>query len=328
MLRKLLLVMLVLLFSVLIVHAQDTIDFGDSVDGELEANETIDYTFEAEEGTFVVVGLESDDFDPFLTILDDSGDIVANDDDGGEGTNSMVRFVVPENGEYTAQVSSLFGGSGDFTLSLDTGELATIAAGETVEVEFDGETDGFYFSYEGTQGETISISGVSDGSIDTSLVLFGPDGFEIERDDDSGENTDPLITTAILPQDGMYLIQLVPYAGPSAEGVVAVTVEAVELTSLDGGEPQEVDLFETSEAFFAFTAEEGTTYRLTFTAGGDASVFNEITVDGESVATNSFSGVSQATFDFTVEDSGAGLIRITGFFFDEETLEVSLTPVE
>lgn len=328
MLRKLLWVMLVLALGVAVVNAQDTIAIGDSVDGELEDGETVEYTFEAEQGTFLLISLESDVFDPFLTISDASGNTIATDDDSGDSTNALVRFTVPENGEYTIEVSGLFGGGGAFTLSLSVGEFIEISLGQTARVEFDGETNAFFFGYEGTAGEVITVSAVTDGSIDTNLTVFGPSGFEVASDEDSGENNDPLIQVVVLSEDGTYQIQLSSYLGSSVEGVVEVTVETAELTSLDDGETQEVNLFETSQVFFSFTAEEDVTYRLTFTAGGDASVFTNITIDGQQIANTSFNGVSQSTIDFTAETSGFGLVEITGFFFAEEMLEVSLAPVE
>lgn len=330
MLRKRLLVMLALVFSVLITNAQGSIEIqiGDSVEGKLD-DDPIFYTFEAEQGMFLVISLAADEFDPLLNVFDTAFNTLATDADSGEGQNALVRFTVPENGEYLIEVDSeVFGEWGMFNLCLSPGEFISIALGETVEVEFDGETEAFYFAYEGMIGEVITVRAETDGSIDTRLVVFGFTGVELGHDDDRGENNDPLIAAIVLPEDSIYQIHLIPYFNEGVEGVVKLTVEAAVLPNLDHGELQTVDLFETFEAFFSFTAEAGTTYRLTLIAvGGPSSAIN-ISIGGETVASGAFDGGSRSTLEFTATTSDRGLIEIRSFLFDEETLAISLTPVE
>ncbi|MEO0561863.1 MAG: hypothetical protein AAF125_07110, partial [Chloroflexota bacterium] len=49
----------------------------------------------------------SDDFDTFLQIIDANGEIIASDDDGGEGVNAEIAdFTAPANGLVTVRVTS------------------------------------------------------------------------------------------------------------------------------------------------------------------------------------------------------------------------------
>ncbi|OYU77397.1 MAG: hypothetical protein CFE32_06005 [Alphaproteobacteria bacterium PA3] len=100
--------------------------FGQSVSESLGANDPV-----TDEGTLVdayavrlaanqeiQLDLSSDDFDPKLELLTPAGAKVAEDDDGGPGTNARIRFVVPRAGLYQVRTTSV--GSmqmGRYTLS-------------------------------------------------------------------------------------------------------------------------------------------------------------------------------------------------------------------
>ncbi|MEO8393172.1 MAG: PPC domain-containing protein [Chloroflexota bacterium] len=85
-------------------------------------------TFEAQAGDKVTltargIGLE---FDPDLILLDASGVTLAENDDHetaafglGDTDSQIADFVIPTSGTYTAQVSELDGGSGEFVLTID-----------------------------------------------------------------------------------------------------------------------------------------------------------------------------------------------------------------
>lgn len=84
-------------------------------DGILENGGFFDlYTIEGREGELVRVSLDSEAFDPFLSIGTPGGEAgfetITTDDDGGEGTNSMIELVLPRDGEYLIRVESLTGG--------------------------------------------------------------------------------------------------------------------------------------------------------------------------------------------------------------------------
>lgn len=116
--------------------------YGQTVTGRLDANSnSIDgqynayFSFEGRAGDDVEIRMNSDDFDAYLFLtrpltdderllppserLEQMGDWTIEDDDGGEGLNSLIRTVLSVSGEYTITASTAFaGGMGDFELSL------------------------------------------------------------------------------------------------------------------------------------------------------------------------------------------------------------------
>ena len=55
------------------------------------------------------------------------GEAVGEDDDGGGGLNSRLRFLVPENGTYTVRAYGVGSSEGDYTFSAGGGEPAAIS---------------------------------------------------------------------------------------------------------------------------------------------------------------------------------------------------------
>lgn len=96
---------------------------------------------EAEET--VAIRLASADFDAYLMLCDETGEVIASDDDSGGGTDSFLEYTLPESGVYMVIANSVFRGeTGAYTLVWEAEgyrELSGTAAstGETGRV--DGE---------------------------------------------------------------------------------------------------------------------------------------------------------------------------------------------
>lgn len=101
------------------------------------------WTFDGQAGQRLVIEMlgRSGNVDPHLTLQDSSGKELARDDDGGDGTNARLRYVLRATGRYRV-VASNFRASryGPFTLTLTeapplvtnmTGVRGTIGRGET-----------------------------------------------------------------------------------------------------------------------------------------------------------------------------------------------------
>jgi hypothetical protein len=79
------------------------------------------YTISGVEGQLLEVALQAGDeeIDPFLTLYADTdveGEVLASDDDGGEGLNSLLRYTLPKAGTYTIAVSGYSDSAGAYTL--------------------------------------------------------------------------------------------------------------------------------------------------------------------------------------------------------------------
>ncbi|HSJ24880.1 MAG TPA: hypothetical protein VK929_09445 [Longimicrobiales bacterium] len=84
------------------------------------------WSFQARPGQRYTVDLRSDDFDTFLSLglwADGNFQDLADDDDGGDGTNSLIRdWEPPQSGTYVILVESYDGGEGRYTLRVTSGE--------------------------------------------------------------------------------------------------------------------------------------------------------------------------------------------------------------
>lgn len=64
------------------------------------------YQVELHAGWTLTADLTSDDFDAYLYLVDPAEQPVAHDDDGGDGLNARIRYVVPADGTYTLRAST------------------------------------------------------------------------------------------------------------------------------------------------------------------------------------------------------------------------------
>ncbi len=223
----------------------ESITIGDSVDGQLDG-EAIAYSFEGGADQAILITLTSDDFDPFLTLLDSSGTVLETDDDGAGNLNAQIEFTIPADDTYTIEVGSFFDGArGAFNLSLGDGTVVTlptpapsgdgqIVLGETVEGELTRRQGTLEYTFEGEAGQVITISQQSD-DFDSFVRLLGPDGEELTSDDDGGDGFDSLISAYALPENGTYTISAESLGG-SGSGRFELTLDTVELESIAFGD--------------------------------------------------------------------------------------------
>jgi hypothetical protein len=281
-LRKLLFLALIVLALPLAVWAQTAgepadggvIEIGETVNGELTSSDpAVSYTFTGEEGTSVVITLLSEDFDCYLTLLDEDGAELSYDDDSAGNLDSRIGpFSLPADGEYTivAQSYNYRNGSGsasgDFTLSLDTFEVEVIEYGETVNGALTSDTLSAVYSFTGAEGDSVIIR-LSSDAFDSYLSLSGPDGFELITNDDSGGNLNSLIGPYTLPQTGDYTISAQSLSG-SATGNYTLSLESAEISEIAYGDTVTVDFDDShTVAYFTFQGNAGDVVNVT--AEGD-----------------------------------------------------------
>jgi hypothetical protein len=88
------------------------------------------YSFSASAGQRIVISLDSYDFDTYLYLKDPDGSVIAEDDDGGYGTNSRIPsesgyYSLPADGDYLIEVTSWSSQvTGSYTLRLIEPSLA------------------------------------------------------------------------------------------------------------------------------------------------------------------------------------------------------------
>jgi hypothetical protein len=175
-------------------------------EGEIESSDPTGYhgyyepvTFAGTAGDVVTVEMTAPEEDTYLYLLGPTGTEIAVDDDGGPGLNSRIdETVLPVNGTYTI-VATTYSDSDTFryTLALDrTGvaappaDLRSIGFNETrpgaIDIGDPTGHQGYYepVTFDGTAGNVVTIE-MSSSPGDPALVLLGPDGRELERNEDA-----------------------------------------------------------------------------------------------------------------------------------------------
>ncbi|MEL6407732.1 MAG: PPC domain-containing protein [Chloroflexota bacterium] len=172
--------------------AQEEIEVGDSVDGEAD-DEVVEYEIELEEGQEIEISVESDDFDTYLTLLDEDGDEVASDDDGGDDLNSLIIYEVEDDGTYTIEVGAFPNGAdadGDFELSVE--EVGNSSSGDKDDDDDDrDDDDDAELNYDGDWGRDVECEDGDEieGGVELTIVqqrsgnqyrvtAIGIDGFD------------------------------------------------------------------------------------------------------------------------------------------------------
>ncbi len=79
------------------------------------------YPLEGKSGDSLTIHLESDEFDPFVALIDDKGNIIEqNDDISEEDSNSEIKVSIPEDGAYNIIVNAYDeGGKGEYILNIN-----------------------------------------------------------------------------------------------------------------------------------------------------------------------------------------------------------------
>lgn len=201
----------------------------------------------------------------------------------------------------------------------DGGELED---GEEVEIDVDGE-DELVFTYDGSEGDVISVLVRAEDDTDTRMTLYNEDGDEVASDDDSGPGLNPAFARIVLPDDGEYTIEITHYSDDEAlEDEFEVTLFEVDL--LDAGEePVELllgDDFELDRV--VFEAEEDVQYLIILTARDDydSTLYIELLEEDDSFASIRFdmAGTLRAGFLFEASDDGIVSLELEYFGFNDE----------
>ena len=99
------------------------VSWGSEEQGQFFGGEEHLYTFKGEEGLLLEVAMiadsaDSNALDPYLALRDGSGMTVAENDDGGDGLNALLRYVMTSDETYTIVASGLGDSSGGYSLRL------------------------------------------------------------------------------------------------------------------------------------------------------------------------------------------------------------------
>ena len=187
-------------------------------------------TIPLEAGKRYAFSAESEDFDPALrlSLADDNDEAIAEDDDGGDGTNAYLEFSPARSGTYRLRVSSVSDSKGAYLLKVqDLPPLPALLRPNPVGTstitfkhysgaltEADGEirgrhVDDYVFRFEG--GKQVLIFMDREGEdLDPYLQVYAPgnrQGSEaLESDDDGGDGLNAFLSFTP-KENGEYIVR-------------------------------------------------------------------------------------------------------------------------
>ncbi len=159
------------------------------------------------------------DLDTYITLYDETGEVVAEDDDGGSGYNARLSFVV-SGGTYYIELEELDGTTGPYSLYIKLNDAIirdqyepdnTMREAKEITVNnpqtrtFTNSDDMDWAWFTVTTAGTYTITAIGESSdLDTYLELYNEQGKLIGEDDDGGSSYDARLRIRLEP--GKYYI--------------------------------------------------------------------------------------------------------------------------
>jgi hypothetical protein len=186
-------------------NTRGRINVGQSIEGSVDFAADHDwYRVRLEEGQsyrFMLTGSGGSAVgDPLVRVISPTGEELAMDDDGGDGLNSYLEFTAPSTGTYFVDASAFADAStGGYTLAARAGDMpadsttdaALSADGDWRQGMLSPGGDRDWYRVDLAEGQAMRVgletTQTPDALGDPYLVLYGPDGAELVRDDDGGE---------------------------------------------------------------------------------------------------------------------------------------------
>lgn len=292
-----------------------SIEYGQSITGTSTGFIGL-FRFDAEADTTISATLtvSGNNYDTELTLSGPDGYEVSYGNYVDGNTTNIGPYVLSDTGSYTLSAT----GTGDYTLTLERVESIPVMLGQSVNGTFNEGTQTLYFSYEATtSNQVVDIIVDSGNTLDTTMTLVGPYGYEYNSNDDSEGTVDPALFIESLNDQGTYLIALRPQ-NPNARlnGEVLFTIRPSELPSLEEGTATLEFDYDNDEQLLTFEGVAGETVRLTLevVSGDDyATPYVELAQDGTNFANFNMNGVSRIVADIPVGSTGTVNVSIQSY---------------
>ena len=333
---------------------QGALEIGDGESRNRSGSYADCHTFSGAAGDRIDISMSSDDFDTYFFLLDATGEVLASDDDGGDGSNSKIlSFELPSTGTFAIEATSFSAGAiGPYLLALtrfETEACVPIGYGQTLEGSLAAgdaksrnrtDSQAACYTFSATVGDRITISLNSD-EFDTYVFLLDAAGGVLASDDDGGEGTGSQIVSFPAPLTGTFAIEATSYSG-GATGTYTLMLmrsDPPECTPLSYGQTLEASLAPSDATSTIRTGSHADCY--TFSAAPDDQIVVSMTSGefdtylylmdptGQVIAFNDDGGGGT---DSRIPEAGAVAIPATGIysieatsFFSNQTGTYSLT---
>ncbi len=234
----------------------DGLDFGLTSEAEIRVDERVTLDASRREATYLVeLSAEdilvvttfalSEGLDTTLALLGSGGEVVAQNDDRGDGSlNSQLVFQAEGGGEFQVVLGTYASeGSGDLILSIATDPNAEVPFDfDSIEREVFAEQTGlisgreseFDFPMELEAGQTVmALADALSGDLDTVLRLVGEDGFPVALNDDRGDGSLNSALAFTAPEDASYTLELRRYRSGESSGDYRLELSFVDASVVD-----------------------------------------------------------------------------------------------
>ena len=253
-----------------------------TVEDEVPDDDTFVYEFEASEGEVLTITVRETDgqLDPKVALLDENGELLAENDDHASNDSSLgpydsqiAGFAVEASGSYTIEITGFggVGGSFEMTISREGGSSGqntnppNTNTGDTEVIEDSIDSfDVFTHTFDAEAGDmyTFTVQAISD-DFDPVVSLYLDNNYLIDNDDYGSNDSDMQTTDAriyhyIMPETGEYELDVEGYQ--DSEGDFRLTIErvATDAPTTPPDELIEVATIDSGETYtYSFDAEEG-----------------------------------------------------------------------
>lgn len=231
--------------------------------------------------------------DTFLNLRDGTGAVMASDDDGGDGTYSVIRFTATSSGTFYVDAGTYADDStGRYSLSMTavppagsdllpatTATTGTLAVTGSVAGQIDASGDHDWYAITLTAGETYLFrtgATTPNGTVDTTLTLRDSSGAELATNDDSGAGTYSAVRFTATTS-GTYYLDVGAFESDTGEfTLTAFTTPPLQLYSNDQIANQLTDGYWGGSSRHFNVAPGGTiTYDVTRLTAAGANLANE-----------------------------------------------------
>ncbi len=233
--------------------------------GALKPGREHRWTFTGKTGEIVNISLVSPEFDTFLELRSSQDAILAENDDGPDGTNALISSVaLPTNDTYIVVVRSATGDTGGaYELTVKPVKVAPgggpLTPDKPVQASLaPDQADSYTFS--ASAGTFVTLRVQSD-QLDTYLELYNANEELLIGDDDSGGGLNAALLNFAIPADGEYRA-VVKSARPESNqsGVYEILLTVAENVAtagrLESGQRETIELKAGQQDTWTFSAKE------------------------------------------------------------------------
>ena len=190
--------------------------------GSVLVSEDTDFIFTpGQTGLWLLSTSDNGDSDPMLEVLDETGEIIAEDDDGAGGLNAQIIIFLDGGDEYIIRAKFWSQSSDGFTLTVTPLNNLREIPGDGGILPVNVEE---IFSFTPDKSGNWEFRTSDNGSSDPVLDIFDSDGIRIAGDDDGGDGMNALVSTRLIEGE-VYIVRVYTYGLEDGAFTLNVTLK-------------------------------------------------------------------------------------------------------